>query len=94
MRISGLELPVREEVSESPKASDGEASSGDEVLGDERSEVRMDVADWRITNCFLKMPTSGVDIMKLGETIMKLQDYKMVGQDRPDVGKVIAGGNT
>lgn len=49
-------LPDREPKSHSEKASEGEVRSGEEhvVFGEERSELRIEVAEVRLTTRFLK----------------------------------------
>lgn len=64
MRAGVLALSDRDVRSHSEKISQGEERSGDEqvVFGEERSEVRIEVANCRVTTCFLKRPASGAAI--------------------------------
>jgi hypothetical protein len=64
VRQGGLGLSDRDVRSHSEKISQGDERSGDEqdVFGEERSEVRIEVADCRVTICFLKRSASGAAI--------------------------------
>jgi hypothetical protein len=58
----GSGLPARDNKSQSENTSERDERSGDEhvVFGDEKSEVRIDVADDRLTTCFLNRFSGGV----------------------------------
>jgi hypothetical protein len=67
VRAGGLGLSDRDVRLDSEKISQDEERSGDEqvVFGEERSEVRIEVEDCRVTICFLKRSASGAAILCL-----------------------------